>query len=180
MSLLSVAEEFGAATCLSNAHRPDYRLLSPDANGGHCQSPRPALTRSVRAYFTSTSRRACARGLRLARMHLCGRPEDKRHCRKAACSAPRLLPPSVGNFRALVWRQGARCRPRLFSGYPALFKLSDQRLRVLQRESAREHLVQRVPRRISIQAPVEVTAPRRRSRMSGPAQAPARPRRRRG
>jgi hypothetical protein len=51
-----------------------------------------ALTKSVRAYFSSTNRRACARGLRIARMLLCGRAEDKRHCRKVVCSAPRLLP----------------------------------------------------------------------------------------
>jgi hypothetical protein len=83
--------QIGAATCLkSSAPRPDYRLLSLDANGGHCQSPLPALTRSVRAYFTSTSRRACARGLRVARMHHCGRAKDRRHCRKLAYSANSL------------------------------------------------------------------------------------------
>src|ERR1700738_1545998 len=90
MRLLSLADQLGAATCLkSSAPRPDYRLLCLDANGGPCQGPQPALTKSVRAYFTSTSRRACARGLRGAQMHLCGRAKDKRRCRKVDCSAPR-------------------------------------------------------------------------------------------
>jgi hypothetical protein len=73
-----------------NAPRPDYRLSCPDASGGRCRSPRLALTKSVRAYFTSTGHRACASSL--SRMHRCGRAEDKRHCRKAAYSADRLGP----------------------------------------------------------------------------------------
>src|SRR6266404_5786249 len=106
MSPLPVVEYTGAARCLtSNARRPDYRLLSQDASGGHCQSPRAALTKLVRAYFTSTSRRACARSLKVARMPPCGRAEDKRRCRKLVCSAPRLLPPERGNFQqACVYR----------------------------------------------------------------------------
>jgi hypothetical protein len=91
MRLLSLTDQPGAATCpTSNAPRPDYRLLSLDANGAHCQSPRPALTKSVRAYFISTNRRVCASNLSAAQTHHCGRAKDKRHCRKPAYSANRL------------------------------------------------------------------------------------------
>jgi hypothetical protein len=99
MRLLSLADQLGAATCLkSSAPRPDYRLLCLDANGGRYRGQQPALTKSVRAYFTSTNRRVCASSSSAARMRLCGRAKDKRRCRKVACLAPRLLPPGVGDF----------------------------------------------------------------------------------
>ena len=94
------ADQTGAATCpKSSAPRPDCRSSSLDANGGHCRGQRPALTKSVRAYFISTSHRPCASDLRVARMHLCDRARDRRRCRRVGCSGTSQALPKFESYR---------------------------------------------------------------------------------
>jgi hypothetical protein len=118
---LICSSELGAAKCLSNAPLPECRWLSPDANGGHCQSPRPALTKSVRASFTFTSHRACASSLSAARMH----HKDRRRCRRVGCSGTRRAPDAGRSaitaerrpLPLLAWMQFSRRFPGCRTGH---------------------------------------------------------------